>query len=72
MARERMEKATDTFQMYFTGCGGNVTVGKYNDGNRESREQLATRLLDAMRRSDAVSGPGTERTQARVGWVKRR
>ena len=54
MARERMEKATGTFQMYFTGCGGNVTVGKYNDGNRESREQLATRLLDAMQRSDAV------------------
>ncbi len=63
IARERMEKATDAFQMYFTGCGGNVTVGKYNDGNRESREQLATRLLDAMRRSDAVSGQGTGRTQ---------
>lgn len=57
MARERMQTATGTFQIYFNGCGGNVTVGKYNDGNRESREQLATRLLDAMRRSDAVSGP---------------
>ena len=54
IARERMQKASGTFQMYFTGCGGNVTVGKYNDGNRESREQLATRLLDAMQRSDAV------------------
>lgn len=60
MARERMQNATGTFQIYFTGCGGNVTVGKYNDGNHASREQLVTRLLDAMRRSDAVSGQGTE------------
>ena len=67
MARERMEKATGTFQMYFTGCGGNVTVGKYNDGNRESREQLATRLLDAMQRSDAV---GERMVQVDVSRLK--
>ncbi len=30
-------------------------MGKYNDGTRESREQLATRLLDAMRRSGRVA-----------------
>ncbi len=43
------------FQIYFTGCGGNVTVGKHNDGNRQSREQLAFRLYDAMRRGDSVT-----------------
>lgn len=51
MARERFEKESRTFQIYFTGCGGNVAVGKYNDGTREAREQLATRLLEAMRRA---------------------
>ena len=54
MARERMAKSSGVFQIYFTGCGGNVTMGKYNDGNRESREQLATRLLDAMQRSSSA------------------
>ncbi len=67
MARERLEKATGTFQTYFTGCGGNVTVGKYNDATPAAREQLATRLLDAMRRStdvgkaDAAKGASAER-----------
>lgn len=55
IARERFEKESGTFQIYFTGCGGNVTVGKYNDGNRQSREQLAFRLYDAMRRGDSVT-----------------
>lgn len=62
MARERMEKSSGTFQIYFTGCGGNVTMGKYNDGNRESREQLATRLLDAMQRSSSVEVDSTVNT----------
>jgi len=54
MARQRLEKATGTFQVYFTGCGGNVTVGKYNDATPATREQLATRLLEAMRRATDV------------------
>ena len=58
-------KATGTFQIYFTSCGGNVTVGRYNDGNRETREQLAARLLGVMRRSDAVSEPRTDRLAAK-------
>jgi hypothetical protein len=53
MARERMERETGVFQVYFTGCGGNVTVGKYNAGDRASRERLAERLFAAMRRSGA-------------------
>ena len=59
MARERMETSSGVFQIYFTGCGGNVTVGKYNVGNRESREQLATRLLDAMQRSSSADADST-------------
>ncbi len=36
------------FQMYFTGCAGNVTAGKYNDGARENRAVLRDRMYAAM------------------------
>ncbi|QDT32576.1 hypothetical protein [Thalassoglobus polymorphus] len=51
IARERFEKETGVFQVYFNGCGGNVTVGKYNDGTRAARKQLSANLHDAMLRS---------------------
>jgi len=47
-ARSRLEKEEGVFQVYFTGCAGNITMGKYNDGSREAREQLAERLYQAM------------------------
>ena len=62
IARERMEKSSGVFQIYFTGCGGNVTMGKYNDGNRESRELMATRLLDAMQRSSSADADSIANT----------
>jgi hypothetical protein len=34
--------------MYVSGCSGNVTAGKYNDGAPENRPVLAKRLEDAM------------------------
>ena len=46
-----LEKSSGVFPIYFTGCSGNVTLGKYNDGNRQAREDLMLRLLDAMQRS---------------------
>lgn len=38
-----------TLQMYISGCSGNVTAGKYNDGAAENRSELAKRLYSAMR-----------------------
>jgi hypothetical protein len=35
-------------QMYASGCSGNVTAGKYNDGSTENRPVLARRLHVAM------------------------
>ncbi|MFN0126245.1 MAG: hypothetical protein ACKV19_06115, partial [Verrucomicrobiales bacterium] len=35
-------------QVYFSGCSGNVTAGKYNTGARENRAALADRLHAAM------------------------
>ncbi|WP_406695371.1 hypothetical protein V5E97_30540 [Singulisphaera sp. Ch08] len=43
----------DTFHVYFTGAAGNVTAGKYNDGNHANREILANRIHTAMKAADA-------------------
>ncbi|HLH27499.1 MAG TPA: hypothetical protein VKW77_01210, partial [Acidimicrobiales bacterium] len=39
------------FQLYLTGCAGDVTAGKYNGAGDESRRRLAERLRDAMARA---------------------
>jgi len=51
LARERRQKETGVFQVYFTGAGGNITLGKYNDGSDRAREEFAGRLQDAMQRA---------------------
>ncbi len=53
IARERLQQASGVFQIYFTGCGGDIAMGKYNDGSLEARDQLTNRLYDAMQRSVA-------------------
>ncbi len=35
-------------QLYASGCSGNVTAGKYNDGAADNRPVLADRLYQAM------------------------
>ena len=37
--------------VHFTGAGGNITAGKYNDGAPTNRLALAERLADGMRRA---------------------
>ena len=37
------------FQIYASGCSGNVTAGKYNDGDPANRPLLADRIYEAMR-----------------------
>jgi hypothetical protein len=47
----RQKRADDdkaVFQVYFTGCAGNVTAGKYNDGAKENRAVLRDRIHEAM------------------------
>lgn len=47
----RRARQTDTpgvRQIYCSGCSGNITAGKYNDGSRENRPVLAKRLQTAM------------------------
>ncbi len=51
LARARLEQETGVPQIYFTGCSGNVTMGKYNNGSPECRAELAQRLYDGMARA---------------------
>ncbi len=49
MARDRLQRDTpDTFQMYYTGCCGDTTAGKYNTAKPEHRPILADRLYQGM------------------------
>jgi hypothetical protein len=50
LARKRRQ-ADDAgiFQIYVSGCSGNVTAGKYNDGAAENRPVLADRVYRAMK-----------------------
>lgn len=50
MARERrQQEEPGMMQIYASGCSGDVTAGKYNDGAPEHRDRLANRLYRAMR-----------------------
>lgn len=51
MAREWLEDREGVFQVYFTGCAGNVAAGKYNDATPEARQGLYERLRAGMKAS---------------------
>jgi hypothetical protein len=50
-AREEFERQEKVPQIYFTGCAGDVTVGKYNDTSRGAYDQLKQHLIAAMQAS---------------------
>ncbi|HRF01429.1 MAG TPA: DUF1553 domain-containing protein [Pirellulaceae bacterium] len=75
LARERVRR--DDFsvhQIYASGCSGDVTAGRYNDGSDEAREGLIERLADAMRRSIRsaervpLSGIDCRSVEIRLPW----
>jgi len=50
MARRKREADEPrVMQIYVSGCSGNVTAGKYNDGARDNRPVLADRLYQGMK-----------------------
>ena len=52
LARQKMQDENPrVFQVYFTGCAGNITAGKYNDGAHENRPILRDRMYDGMKAS---------------------
>ena len=48
IAREAVEREDKVFQIYFTGCSGDVTAGKYSDGSPQAQAELAERLKAGM------------------------
>lgn len=54
-ARERLEAKEQVFQVYFTGCAGDVVMGKYNDGTPQARSELSDRLYAGMEASVAAT-----------------
>ena len=54
-AREKLQRQEKVVQIYFTGCAGDVTMGKYNDGSLEARAELTERLLAGMEASVAAT-----------------
>ena len=52
LARRRMQREhPHAFQIYVSGCSGDVTAGKYNDGTPAARELLTQRLFESMEKS---------------------
>ncbi len=54
-AREKLQRKENVVQIYFTGCAGDITMGKYNDGSLEARAELTERLLAGMEASVAAT-----------------
>jgi hypothetical protein len=66
LARKRRQADDpDCTQLYFTGCAGNISAGKYNDGTPASRVALTERMHAAMVTSEQNLRP---RRLRRVDW----
>lgn len=52
IAREKRTQEDGVPHIYFTGCGGNIGAGKYNDGTPPMRPLLAGRIHAAMVESE--------------------
>jgi hypothetical protein len=55
MARAYLENEEGIAQVYFTGCGGDITAGKYNDGSPAAKVAMSKQLYSGMIRSIATT-----------------
>lgn len=56
LARRIAQQASPSiFQIYVSGCSGDVTAGKYNDGSPANRTVLADRLWQAIKRAQVAT-----------------
>jgi hypothetical protein len=50
LARRKLQAETPgVMQIYASGCSGDVTAGKYNDGSKQARVDLTARLANGMK-----------------------
>ncbi len=58
LARKRRQaEEPDCTHIYFTGCAGNISAGKYNDGSKPVRPVLTQRIYDGMVKAEAELKP---------------
>jgi hypothetical protein len=58
LARKRRQRdEPGCLHAYFTGCAGDVTAGKYNDGSPAARVALTQRLYDGIVGSESALRP---------------
>ena len=66
LARNQLnDEENGVHHIYFTGCGGNITAGKYNDGSPSNRPIFTQRILDGMRASERDA---TLQELSRLSW----
>ena len=71
--RRRQEDLPGVFQIYVSGCSGNITAGKYNDGAPENRAVLADRESTGRwprpgTRPRGLRSIGSTSAPSRCGW----
>lgn len=63
--KQRQQDEPDCLHLYFTGCAGNISAGKYNDGSKEARPILTQRVYEGIVASEREMKPVPI---DRVGW----
>ncbi|MBP90246.1 MAG: hypothetical protein CMJ64_26645 [Planctomycetaceae bacterium] len=63
--KQRQKDEPDCAHIYFTGCAGNISAGKYNDGSKERRPILTQRVYDGIVASEKDLKP---QPIEQVGW----
>lgn len=65
LARKRLARLDRSIHpIYASGCSGDVTAGKYNDGSQQAREELTTKIFDAMLSNRNT----TKKVEVTNGW----
>lgn len=62
LARDARQKATGVMHVHFTGAGGNIGAGKWNDGSHENRQVLVDRVAAGMK----LAWENTKKTPLKV------
>lgn len=66
LARKRRQaEEPNCTHIYFTGCAGNISAGKYNDGSHPVRAELAGRMYEGIVRAEATLKP---EPVERIAW----
>lgn len=63
--KQRQVDEPNCLHLYFTGCAGNISAGKYNDGSHEMRPILAKRIYDGIVESESRLRP---EPIGSIGW----